>query len=158
MANFLSLGLSNCAVDLTPTDREYAVYEAIHNLATKPLSPGDDTSLGTEEGSLLAKWWEYVALTPPTKAKDSASSMVWKAAKDLNKFTCWVRLCQTHGEEVAGNTGAASAAEQGMRGSLPSWLGGLELSEDENIECFKLTMKRILETQLTSAQRRKSDY
>ena len=45
-----------------------------------------------------------------------------------------------------------------MPGSLPSWLGGLELSEDENTECFKLTMKHILETQLTWAQRRQFLY
>ena len=50
MANFLSLGLNNYAVDLAPDDREYAVYEAIRNLATKPLPPGDaaaETNLKT---------------------------------------------------------------------------------------------------------------
>ena len=84
--------------------------------------------------------------------------MVWKEARDVNKFICWVRLCQAHREYVARKRNAASAAEQGMPGSLPSWLGGLELSEDENTECFKLTIKHILETQLTSAQRRESHY
>ena len=61
---------------------------------------------------------------------------------------------------------AASAAEQGvpaasaatLGGSLPSWLGGLELSEAENIECFKLTMEHILENELTQDQRRKDAY
>ena len=158
MTNFLSLGLRNYAVDLTADDREYAVYEALYNLATEPLPPVDDTILGSDEGSLLAKWWDYMALAPPRKTKDSASSMVWKEARDVNKFICWVRLCQTHREYVARKRNAASAAEQDMPGSLPSWPGGLELSEDENTECFKLTFKHILETQLTSAQRRESHY
>ena len=38
MANFLSLGLSNYEVDLTPDDSEYAVYKALYNLATKALA------------------------------------------------------------------------------------------------------------------------
>ena len=87
MANFLSLGLSNYAVNLTADDREYAVYEALYNLATKPLPPGDDTALGSEENSLLAKWWDCVAFAPPKKTKDpSGNPVVWKEAKDLNIF------------------------------------------------------------------------
>ena len=156
MTNFLLLGLRNYAVDLTADDREYAVYEALYNLATEPLPPGADTSPGSDEGSLLAKWWDYMAFAPPRETKDSASSMVWKEARDVNNFICWVRLCQTHREYVAWKRNAASAAEQGTPGSLPSWLGGLELSEDENTECFKFTIKHILETQPTSAQRRES--
>ena len=85
IASFLSLGLSNYAVDLAPDDREYAVYEALYNLATKPLPPGDDTTLGSEEGPLLAKWWGYVAFASPKTTKRSASSVVWKEVKDLNK-------------------------------------------------------------------------
>ena len=65
MTNFLLLGLRNYAVDLTAADREYAVYEALYNLATEPLPPGDDTTLGSDEGSLLAKWWDYMAFAPP---------------------------------------------------------------------------------------------
>ena len=45
-----------------------------------------------------------------------------------------------------------------MPGSLSSWLGGVELSEDENRQCFRLTMKHILETELTPAQRLQSHY
>ena len=94
MANFLSLGLSNYAVDLTPDDSEYTVYEALYNLATKPLPPGDDTTLGSEEGSLLAKWWDYVAFAPPKKTKDpSGNPVVWKEAKDLNNFIRCARRC-----------------------------------------------------------------
>ena len=158
LTNFLSLGLDNYAVDLAPDDRVQAVYKALHNLATKPFPPGDDTAPGSEEGSLLAKLWEYVACASPKKTSSSANSLVYKEAKDLNNFICWARLCQTHREEVAGKKGAASAAEQGMPGSLPSWLGGLELSEDENTECYKVTMKHILETELTPAQRLQSHY
>ena len=69
MVNFLSLGLRNYAVDLTADDREYAVYEALYNLATEPLPPGDDTTLGSEESSLLAKWWDYMAFAPPRKPR-----------------------------------------------------------------------------------------
>ena len=69
-----------------------------------------------------------------------------------------VRLCQTHREEVAGKRDAASAAKQGMPGSLSSWLGGVELSEDENKQCFRLTMQYILETELTWDQRREPNY
>ena len=105
MANFLSLGLSNYAVGHAPDDREYAVYEALYNLATKPLPPGDVTTLRSEEGSLLAKWWDYVAFAPPKKTKHSTSSVVWTEAKDLNNFICWVRLCQTHREYVAWKRG-----------------------------------------------------
>ena len=94
MTNFLLLGLRNYAVDLTAADREYAVYEALYNLATELLPLGDDTILGSDEGSLLAKWWDYMAFVPPRKTKDSASSMVWKEARDVNNFICWVRLCR----------------------------------------------------------------
>jgi len=125
LTNFLSLGLRNYAGGLAPDDREHAVYEALHNLATKPFPPGDDTTRGSEEGSLLAKLWEYVACASPKKTSSSANSLVYKEAKDLNNFIRWARLCQTHREEVAGKKDAASAAEQGMPGSLPSWLGGL---------------------------------
>ena len=61
LTNFLSLGLRNYAGGLAPDDREHAVYEALHNLATKPFPPGDDTTRGSEEGSLLAKLWDYAA-------------------------------------------------------------------------------------------------
>ena len=146
LTNFLSLGLDNYAVDLAPDDRVQAVYKALHNLATKPLQPGNDTTPGTEEGVPLAKLWDLVACGPPKKTDNSASSIVYKEAKDLNNFIYWARLCQTHREKVARKKRAASAAEQGMPGSLSSWLGGVELSEDENRQCFRLTMKHILET------------
>ena len=59
---------------------------------------------------------------------------------------------------IAREKRAASAAEQGMPGSLSSWLGGVELSEDENRQCFRLTMKHILETELTPDQRQNFQY
>ena len=88
LTKFLSLGLRNYAVDLAPDDREHAVYEALHNLATKLFPPGDDTTLGSEEGSLLPKLWDYVAYTSPKKTRSSANSMVYKEAKNPNNFIC----------------------------------------------------------------------
>ena len=80
LTNFFSLGLRNYAGGLAPDDREHAVYEALHNLATKPFPAGDDTSRGSEEGSLLAKWWEYVACASPEKTNSSANSAVYVEA------------------------------------------------------------------------------
>ena len=140
MSNFLALGLSNYAGDLTPKDREYAVALALDEMET----PGDDTILGNDEGSLLAKLWDNVVFGPPQITKHSQNPVCWKEPKDPKEFICWARLCQAHREEVARKRGAPSAAEQGVPGSLPSCGGGFELSEDENTECFKLTMKLSL--------------
>ena len=168
MSDFLALGLQHYAVNLTLNDREDAIATALYDLATKPNAPGDDIALGQGEGDLLAKWWTYVAFSPPKTTKNSTSTVMWKEAKNPNNFISWVRLCQRHREEVAKKrraasvaeqgVPAASAAEQGMPGSLPSWLGGLELSEDENIECFQLTMKHILENELTPDQQQNPNY
>ena len=38
MANFLSLGLGNYAVDVAPDDREYAVYEALYKPCVQATS------------------------------------------------------------------------------------------------------------------------
>ena len=102
--------------------------------------------------------WGVIAFEGSKNTKNAPRSILWKESKDVNAFICWARRCQTHREDVARNRSGASAAEQGVPGSLPSWLGGVELSEDENTECFKLTMKHILERELTPDQRRKSHY
>ena len=164
LINFLSLGLQHYALNLTLEDREYAIAAALVALGYSPWK--DDISLGQGEGNLLAKWWGFVALASPNRTHNSTSPVVWQEIKNLDNCISWVRLCQRHREEVAKKRSAASAAEQGvpaasaatLGGSLPSWLGGLELSEAENIECFKLTMEHILENELTQDQRRKDAY
>ena len=165
ISNFFSLGLQHYAVNLTLEDREYHSATAFVALATKP---GDGISIGQGTGDLLAKWWGFVAFESPKRTDNSKSPVMWKESKNLDNFISWVRLCQRHREEVAKKRSAASAAEQGVSaasaakqgvpGSLPSWLGGLELSEDENKQCFQLTMKHILEKELTPAQRRNPAY
>ena len=72
MANFLMLGLGYYVRDLSEDDLECAVYESLFDLATQPLPPEDNTTLGNEEGSVLAKWWERVACAPPQKTERSA--------------------------------------------------------------------------------------
>ncbi len=141
MSNFLTLGLSQFAEDFTAEDREYAVSVALFDAYIE-----DHIQLSIDEGSLIAKWWDLVTLTPE------------KNAKDPILVISWARRCQEHREQVARQRTAAFAAEQGMPGVIPSWLGGFELSEDENIECFKLTMKYILENELTPVQQRRREY
>ena len=144
--SFLTFGRTSFAEDLAPHECKWAVRKALYDV-TKPFFTT------SEENTLLVKMWDRVAFTPPRKTKSSVSSIVWKEGKDLKHFMYWLRLCQTHREQVAGKRGAASsaeqaraatAAEQGRPGSLPSWLNGVELSERENTECYKLTMKHIL--------------
>ena len=52
MANFLTLDLGEYAVDLAEDELECAVYESLFDLATQPLPPEDNTTLGNEEGSV----------------------------------------------------------------------------------------------------------
>ena len=52
LTKFLSLGIDNYLVDLVPDEREHAVYELFPQV--------DETTRGSEEGSLLAKLWDYV--------------------------------------------------------------------------------------------------
>ena len=73
-------------MDLAPDDRTQAVYKALHNLATKLLLPGNDTTPATEKGVPLAKLWDLVACGPPKETDNSASSFVQKEAKGLNNF------------------------------------------------------------------------
>ena len=146
MYNFLSLGLSDYAEDLTPTDHEYAITLALHEAATNPKPHGDHNSLSLEKGTHLAKLWDCVGFTPG------------KETKDTDIFILWARICQAHREQVAGRRGLASAAEQGIVGSLPSWRGGIELSVDENKECFKAQIKYIFANELTEAQRTKPHF
>ena len=128
MSEFLTLCLNHFAKDLTANEREYAVYLAIYNASTQPKSPGDQITLGDDEGTLYANLWDCISLTKN------------KIAKDTSNFIKWANLCQAHREEVAQHK-TASAAEQGFPGALSSWRGGLDLSEIENKECFKMTMK-----------------
>ena len=164
---FLTLGLKHYAANLASGLREYEVSKAQLILMTQNLPAGEEFTFGFEASTRLVKWWEHVAFVPPQKCEGSASSIVWKECKDLNVFIYWARLCQTHREMVAGKRtaasaakqgSAASAAEEGRPGYLPSWRGGSQLSEHENTDCFELTMNHILQTQLTPDQRRKSCF
>ena len=68
-----------------------------------------------------------------------------------------------HREEVAQSTHSAAAAEQGFHGNSaaaqdypgnrPSWCRGVQLSEEQNKECFILTMKYIFDKKLSKEQR-----
>ncbi|MEC8877994.1 MAG: hypothetical protein VX554_02305, partial [Candidatus Thermoplasmatota archaeon] len=147
LAGFLELGLKHFWACSTERDRELAIDAASVDLAT-----------WRDAGDAFAKLWACVAFEAPKTTKHSTSPVVWKQAKDQNNFIYWAHICQRHRERIAEGAFAASAAEQGVRGSLPSWAGGLELSKDENNECFELTMKHILEHELTAAQRQESHY
>ena len=90
------------------------------------------------------------ATTPATAT--ATESVEWRERKDPNNFISWVPPCQAHREEIARKRGATSAEGQGVPGRLKSWLGGLELAEDENIACFTLTTKHKIQSELTLAQ------
>ena len=141
LSNFLRLGLTNYAEHITTINHEHAITLALYDLATNP-------DLGIDEGTLLAKLWDYVAFSPPKKTTDSNSRHCWQQVNDPKLFLGWARLCQAHRDEVG----------RSLAGSRPSWTGGLELSEDQNKECFALTMQHILEHELTAAQRQESHY
>ncbi len=151
----LSLGLQHYTVSLTHEQRDFTIATVLYALATEP---GDGISMSQGAGDLVAKWWDCVVYEPPKRTDNSKSPVTWKEGKDVDNFISWVRLCQRHREDVAKKRSAASAAEQGVPGSLPSWRGGLELSADENTQCFRLTMNHILENECTPAQRRNPAY
>ena len=88
MSNFLTLALDNYAKNFTSSDRDYAVALALYDVATK-----HHITLGIDEGSLLAKLWEYVAFSPPKKTTGSNTSVCSKEPKDPTQFIAWARLC-----------------------------------------------------------------
>ncbi len=59
MSNFLTLGLSQFAEDFTAEDREHAVSVALFDAYSE-----DHIQFSIDEGSLIAKWWDLVTLTP----------------------------------------------------------------------------------------------
>ena len=158
MAKFLALGLGKYAVHLDEDERECVVYECLFDLAAQPLPPEDKTTLGNDEGSVLAKWWDRVACAPPKKTEGPASSLQWKEAKNLDNFIRWGRLCQTHREDVAGRRAplllqSKACLDRSLRGAM-----AYRSRKMNNTVCFKLTMHHILDTELTSDQRRNPKY
>ena len=147
LAGFLELGLKHFWACSTERDRELAIDAASVDLAT-----------WRDAGDAFAKLWACVAFEAPKTTKHSTSPVVWKQAKDQKNFIYWAHICQRHRERIAEGAFAASAAEQGVRGSVPSWRGGVELSETQNIECFKLTVEHIVDHELTPEQRRNPAY
>ena len=155
LAGFLRLGLKHFWACSTESDRELAIAAALVDLET---TPGETYALGADADDALAKLWACVAFEAPKTTKHSTSPVVWKQAKDKENFIYWAHLCQRHRERIAEGAFAASAAEQGVRGSLPSWRGGVELSETQNTECLKLTVEHIVAHELTPEQRRNPAY
>ena len=99
--NFLTLGVSHYAKNLTDNQCEYAVYKTLVSIATSRKQPGDTDSMGNKENDFLAKWWACVAFDTPKQTKSATSTVVLKPAKNLNNFFSWLHLCQRHREEIA---------------------------------------------------------
>ena len=147
LGSFLSLGLKHFWAGSTEKKQNWAVFAALMDPATMP---GEPYSLSADECDALVKLWNRVAFQAPEKVQRSQMNqrpLVWKIAKDPDNFIIWARRCQQH-------RCAVSAAEQGVPGSLPSWQGGVELSEAQNTACYKLTVKHIIDHELTPRQRR----
>jgi len=155
LEGFLSLGLKHFWACSTEPDREWAVTATLVDHAT---TSGETYSLGADAGDALAKLWACVEFDAPKTTQRSKPPVAWKQAKDQENFIYWARLCQRHRELIAEDAFAASAAEQGVPGSLPSWRGGVELSETQNTACLKLTVQHILDHELTPKQRRNPAY
>ena len=70
MPNFLTLGLSRFAKELTEDQREYAVTLALFNASTQPTPHGDQIKVAVDEGTHVAKLRNYITFAPQKKAKD----------------------------------------------------------------------------------------
>ena len=125
---FLDLGLRHFWPDGSAQDRGWAIG------AATTANINWLSSIRGLRGAAFARWWACVAFEAPKTVRDTTTPLTTKDAKDLRNFVYWARLCQKHREGIAKVVFAASAAEQGVPGSFPSWRGGVELSEEHKTE------------------------
>ena len=64
MSNFLKLGLTRFAKDLTKHDQEYTVTMALANAGMLQKPHEDPSTLGINEGNHIANLWKFITVSP----------------------------------------------------------------------------------------------
>ena len=71
VSNFLKLGLSQFAKELSGSEQEFAVGMALVKAGTQPKPHEDPCTLGIDEGNHVANLWNDITRTPNKEAKDA---------------------------------------------------------------------------------------